>query len=198
MFAWLKLLRREHALPDDVTRPVRVDFVGKVISPNTCTSPITRFQAALIELVLVDWETIQAATSGSLLGPQRETDRFTPLGACRYGSGLVVADAHGRELFIESPGAPRILPLSMRPMPLDSPAPPELRDAVRLSEHMLSYRETRFCDGDRVRVIATVTRARIAPQAGLMRAFASGGYRDATTSVLVPVEGERLELRELI
>jgi hypothetical protein len=83
-------------------------------------------------------------------------------------------------------------------MPLDSPAPPELRDAVRLSEHMLSYRETRFCDGDRVRVIATVTRARIAPQAGLMRAFAAGGYRDASAPVLVPLDGERLELRELI
>ncbi|HEY2366405.1 MAG TPA: hypothetical protein VGH87_08470, partial [Polyangiaceae bacterium] len=114
MFAWLKLLRREHALPDDVTRPVRVDFVGKVISPNTCTSPITLFPAALIELVLVDWETIQAASTGSVWA-QRETDRFTPLGGCRYGSGLVVADAHGRELFIESPNAPRILPLSVRP-----------------------------------------------------------------------------------
>ena len=196
MFAWLKLLRREHALPDDASRPTRVDFVGKVVSPNTCTSPITSFQAALIEVVLVDWETIQTG-GGTLMGP-RDTETFTPLGGCRYGSGLVIADDHGRELYVESPNAPRVLPLSTRPLALDSPVPPELAGAARLSQHMLSYRETRFCEGDRVRVIATITRARIAPQAGLMRAFASGGYRDASAPVLVPVDGERLELRELL
>ena len=63
---------------------------------------------------------------------------------------------------------------------------------------MLSYRETRFCEGDRVRVIVTVTRGRISPQAGLMRGFGGGGYRDASAMVLVPSDGERLELRELL
>jgi len=196
MFAWLELLRREHALPDASSRPVRVDFVGKILSPNTCTSPITRFQAALIDLALVDWETIQVGGS-TLMGP-RDVETFTLLGGCRFGSGLVVADAQGRELYIESPNAPRVFPLSTRPLTLDTPVPPELAGAARLSQHLLSYRETRFCEGDRVRVIATVTRARIAPQAGLMRAFASGGYRDASGPVLVPVDGERLELRELL
>lgn len=197
MFAWLKLLRRERALPEDPTRPVRVDFVGNVVSPNTCTSPITQFRAAFIDLVLVDWETIQDGNR-PILGPSREVDVFTPLGACRYGNGLVIADGHGRELYIESPRAPRVVPLSVRPMQLDSPVPPELGEAARSSQHLLSYRETRLCEGDRVRVIATITRARIAPQAGLMRAFATGGYRDASAPVLVPVDGERLELRELI
>ena len=117
MFAWLKLLRREHALPDDATRPVRVDFVGKVVSPNTCTSPITRFQAALIDLAIVDWETTQ--THGAIMGPSREVETFTPLGGCRYGSGLVVADDHGRELYIESASAPRVVPLSPRPLALE-------------------------------------------------------------------------------
>jgi hypothetical protein len=198
MFAWLSLLRRDHALPDDPSRPVRVDFVGRVLSPNTCTSPITSFQASLIELVLVDAETIRETSGATILGPPREVERFTPLGGCRFGSGLVVADGQGRELYIESPTAPRVVPLSARPLTLDSPVPPELAGAARLSQHMLSYRETRFCEGDRVRVIATVTRARIAPQAGLMRAFASGGYREASAPVLVPVDGERLELRELL
>jgi hypothetical protein len=196
MFAWLKLLRRDHALPDDTTRPARVDFVGKVLSPNTCTSPITQFRAALIDLALMDWETIQVG--GNTLMGSRDVETFTLLGGCRFGSGLVVADDQGRELYIESPGAPRVVPLSARPLTLDSPVPPELAGAARLSQHLLSYRETRFCEGDRVRVIATVTRARIAPQPGLMRAFASGGYRDASAPVLVPVDGERLELRELI
>ena len=164
---------------------MRVDFVGKVLSPNTCTSPITQFHAALIDLVLVDWETVQSNAESS-----REVYRFTPLGACRYGHGIVVADAHGRELHIESPRAPRVVPLSNRPMPLDTPVPPELREAARSSQHMLSYRETRFSEGDRVRVIATVTRARVVLQAG--------GYRDASAPVLVPVDGERLELRELV
>jgi hypothetical protein len=196
MFAWLHLLRRDHALPDDTTRPVRVDFVGEVLSPNTCTSPITLFQAALIDLALMDWETIQVG--GNTLAGSRDVETFTLLGGCRYGSGLVIADAQGRELYIESPSTPRIMPLSSRPLTLDSPVPPELAGAARLSQHMLSYRETRFCEGDRVRVIATVTRARIAPQAGVMRAFASGGYRDASMPVLVPMDGERLELRELL
>jgi len=193
MFAWLKLLRREHALPDDPSRPVRVDFVGKVLSPNSCTSPITQFQAALIDLALVDWETIQ--TGGGTL---THVDTFTPLGGCRFGSGLVIADAHGRELFIESATMPRVVPLATRPLTLDSPVPPELAGAARLSQNMLSYRETRFCEGDRVRVIATVTKGRIAPQAGVMRGFGAGGYREASAEVLVPVEGARLELRELL
>ena len=196
MFAWLELLRRDRALPDAPSRPVRVDFIGKVLSPNTCTSPITQFQAALIDLALVDWETIQTG-SGTIMGP-RDVETFTLLGGCRLGSGLVVADDHGRELYIESPTTPRVVPLSTRPLTLDSPVPRELAGAARLSQHLLSYRETRFCEGDRVRVIATVTRARIAPQAGLMRAFASGGYRDASAPVLVPVDGQRLELRELL
>jgi hypothetical protein len=195
MFGWLELLRRDHALPDDATRPVRVDFIGKVRSPNTCASPITRFPAALIDLALVDWETIQG---GQLLGSSRVDEIFTPLGGCRYGSGLVVADDHGREIYIESPTAPRVVPLSVRPLALDSPVPQELAGAARLSQHLLSYRETRFCEGDRVRVIATVTRGRISPQAGLMRGFGGGGYRDASAMVLVPVDGERLELRELL
>ena len=196
MFRWLELLRREHALPDDVTRPVRVDFVGKVMSPNTCASPITKFQAALIDLALVDWHTIETG-SGTLMGSS-SVDTFTPLGGCRFGSGLVIADAHGRELYIESATTPRVVPLSARPLQLDTPVPPELAGAARLSQHLLSYRETRFCEGDRVRVIATVTRARIAPQAGVMRGFGAGGYRDGSGAVLVPVEGQRLELRELL
>jgi len=196
MFAWLKLLRREHALPDDVSRPARVDFVGRVLSPNTCKSPITLFQAALIDLVLLDRETI--VRSSTILGEPNETYNFTQLGACRYGSGLVIADDKGRELYVESVRAPRVVPIQGMPLALDSPAPPELAGAARLSQHLLSYRETRFCEGDRVRVIATVTRARIAPQAGVMRGFGAGGYRDGSAPVLVPVEGERLELRELL
>src|SRR5690242_17922375 len=130
MFAWLKLLMREHALPDDPTRPVRVDFVGKVLSPNSCTSPITRFHAALIDLALLDWETFQTG-SGTFT---REVEAFTLLGGCRFGSGLVVADVHGRELYIESPSTPRVFPLSARPLTLDSPVPPELEGAARLSQ----------------------------------------------------------------
>jgi hypothetical protein len=200
VFAWLKLLVRSHALPEDATRPARVDFVGKVLSSNTTTSPFTSFQAALIEVVLVDWETIQMG-SGSLTGP-REVERFTPLGGCRWGSGLVIADANGRELYIESTTAPRVVPLSPRPLALDTPVPPELVDAARLSQHLLSYRETRFCEGDRVRVIATVVRGRISPQAGVMSGFAGAnkamGYRDGSASVLVPADRERLELHELV
>lgn len=196
MFAWLKLLRREHALPDDVSRPARVDFVGKVLSPNTCESPITLFRAALIDLVLLDHETIVG--SKTILGEPNETHAFTQLGACRYGSGLVIGDDEGRELYIESARAPRVVPMQGLPLTLDSPVPLELAGAARLSQHLLSYRETRFCEGDRVRVVATVTRARIAPQAGVMRGFGAGGYRDGSAPVLVPVDGERLELRELL
>ena len=196
MFAWLKLLRRDHSLPDDTTRPVRVDFVGKVISPNTCTSPITQFRAALIDVVLLDRETV--IRGSTILGETNETYHFTQLGLCRYGNGLVIGDAKGRELYIESPRAPRVLPLSPLPLSLDSPVPPELQDAARASQHLLSYRETRFSEGDSVRVIATVTHGRIAPQAGLMRGFGGGGYREASAMVLVPVDGERLELRALL
>jgi hypothetical protein len=196
MFEWLELLRREHALPDDPSRPARVDFVGKVLSPNTCTSPITRFHAALIDLVLLDRETL--VRSSTILGEPNETYAFTQLGASRYGSGLVIADERGRDLYIESARTPRVVPMQALPLTLDSPVPPELAGAARLSHHLLSYRETRFCEGDRVRVIATVTRGRVGPQAGVMHGFGAGGYRDASASVLVPVDGERLELRELL
>jgi hypothetical protein len=196
MLDWVKQLVRARILPDDPATPARVDFVGRILSPNTCTSPITSLSAALLEIVLVDWETLVVG-GGSLAGP-REYERFTPLGGVRYGNGLVVADDHGRELYIESATAPRVMPLSSRPMVLDQQAPPELRDAARLSRHMLSYRETRFREGDRVRVIATVTGGQVAPQPGIMRGFAKSGYRDGLARVLVTVDGERLELHETL
>jgi hypothetical protein len=193
MFAWLKLLVRAHALPDaepERVGRVRVDFIGTVLSPNTCASPITDWNAALLEIVLVDLEHVQDR--------QGDHELYTPLGVVRYGNGLVVADAHGRELYIESATVPCIIPLSIRPMVLDAPVPPELAHAARLSRHMLSYRETRFREGDRVRVVATVTGGQIAPQAGVMRGFSGGGYRDGRARVLVPADGERLELHELL
>src|SRR5512143_3381037 len=112
MITRVKQLVRARTLPDDPDSPVRVDFVGRVLSPNACTSPITALSAALLEIVLVDWETLVVG-SGSLAGP-REYERFTPLGGVRYGSGLVVADDHGRELYIESATTPRVMPLSSR------------------------------------------------------------------------------------
>ncbi len=196
MFEWLKHLVRVRALPDHPAGPVRVDFVGRILSPNACSSPITALSAALLEIVLVDWETLVVG-GGSLTGP-REYERFTPLGGLRYGNGLVIADDHGRELFIESATAPRVVPLSNQPLVLDQPVPKELRDAARLSRHMLSYRETRFREGDRVRVIATVTSGHVAPQPGLVRGFATSGYRDGHARVLVVVDGERVELHETL
>ncbi len=196
MFAWLQHLVRARSLPDDSSALARVDFVGKIMSPNTCSSPITSLSAALLEIVLVDWETLVVG-SGSLAGP-REYERFTPLGGARYGNGLVIADDHGRELFIESATAPRVVPLSNQPLVLDQPVPQELRDAARLSRHMLSYRETRFREGDRVRVLATVATGQVAPQPGLVRGFATSGYRDGHARVLVPVDGERIELHETL
>ena len=182
---WLRSLRRARAFPDAPARPVRVDVVGKVTSPNTVTSPITWLDGSVIEIALVDREIVM---------PDRynpnEQESWTTLGAMRYGGDLAITDDAGRTLVIQQGVACRVVPLSMRPMNLDTPVPPDLEEAAARSEHILAYREVRFRSGDRVRVVATVRQGRIAALAG--------GYRDATDVVLVPIDGERVELHEML
>jgi hypothetical protein len=185
---WLSALFRDRELPDNATTPVRVDFVGRVVSPNDTTSPITGLTAAMLEIALVDWETILV---NQRLMDDRETDRFTTLGAARFGTALVIEDARRRSLFIDPLTALRVVPLSERPLVLDVPPPKELLDVAQKSRHMLSYREVRFREGDAVRVIASVQSGDVVMQAG-------GAYRDAVMRTLVPAPGERLELREMI
>lgn len=188
MFAWLKALFRAHELPIDPLSPVRVDFVGRVLSPNTITSPITGFSAAVLEVALVDWERVIQPQAGML--DDTERDRFTALGAMRYGNALVIEDAAHRTFVIEDLQALKVFPLSARPSPLDVPAPRELADAARQSAHLLCYREVRFREGDAVRVVATVRAGEVAGM--------GGGYRDATMRTLVPVTGEPLRLYEML
>ena len=61
---------------------------------------------------------------------------------------------------------------------------------AQLSRHMLSYREVRFREGDAVRVVATVRAADII--------VPGAGYRDGAMRTLIPVQGNRLELREMV
>jgi hypothetical protein len=188
MPAWLRRFFREHELPGDRSEAARVDFVGRVMSPNEITSPITGLTASMMEIALVDWETVLVRQRGLLV--DKEVDRFTTLGAACYGRLLEIQDNGGRRLVVESFRSLRVVPLSDRPLVLDSPPPPELADVVRKSQHMLSYREVRFREGDSVRVVATVG-------AGEVRATGEG-YRDSTRRALVPLEGERLELHEML
>jgi len=165
---------------------VRVDFIGKVISPNQCVSAITSWSASLLEIVLLDWKTED--TSGAM-EIQLEPESFTALGGVRYGT-LVVADANGRELHIRDVVTSlHVVPVSLRPLPLDVPVPAELDYAAQKSEHRLAYRETRFRENDTVRVRATVQRGEVVIQ---------DGYRDSPKRVLVPVPGEPIVLYETI
>jgi hypothetical protein len=189
LLTWFRALSRARELPEDGTTPVRVSFVGRVISPNHATSPITGFTASLLEIALVDWETLSVRRQGLL--QDRELDRFTTLGAARFGNPLVVEDARGRSLTIENEDAPRVVPLSERPLVLDVPAPKELAPVAERSRHLLSYREVRFRSGDSVRVVATVHFVEVMTPG-------MGGYRGSVLRTLRPVAGERLELHEMI
>ena len=188
MFAWLRHLFRAHELPDDPKEPVHVDVIGTVVSPNAVTSPITGLTASLLEIVLVDWETL--VTGSMSLAGESESERFTALGGVRWGGPLAIADAKGRVLTIGNIVSPRVLSVAPRPMVLDSAIPRELFEVARKSRHLLSYREVRFREGDRVRVLATV-QSILVPSVG-------GGYRGGVERALVPVEGEPLELREML
>ena len=177
--SWFTRLFRARALPADAPEPVDVDFVGKVVSPNTTTSPITGFTAAVMEIALVDWETVQVQNNRGF-GDSNEVDRFTTLGVARFGSALV----------IDGNVPLSVVPLSVRPLVLDRAPPRELFHVAQLSRHMLSYREVRFREGDAVRVVATVRAADII--------VPGAGYRDGAMRTLIPVQGNRLELREMV
>jgi hypothetical protein len=187
LLSWFRRLFRERSLPGETSVPVRVDFVGRVVSANTATSPITGLTASMMEIALMDWETV--FVHGSRLGDEREVDRFTMLGSARYGTSLVIKDGE-RSLLIEDFSAIKVVPLSPRPLVLDVPPPKDLADAARKSAHMLSYREVRFREADSVRVVATVRTGEVRVE--------GGGYRDAVMRTLMPVQGERLELHELL
>lgn len=182
---WLRRYLRVRTFPVAPRAPVRVDVVGKVTSPNVATSPITRLDGSLIEIALVDKE---------IIVPDRyesdEREAYTTLGYARYGGDLVIGDSAGGSLLVPRASAFEVVPLSMRPLNLDTGVPPELEAASRNSEHMLAYREVRFRQGDRVRVIATVRETQVLSSTGI--------YRGGTEPVLVPVEDERLELHEML
>ena len=187
--SWFTRLFRARALPADAPEPVDVDFVGKVVSPNTTTSPITGFTAAVMEIALVDWETVQVQNNRGF-GDSNEVDRFTTLGVARFGSALVIEDAARRTLVIDGNVPLSVVPLSVRPLVLYRAPPRELFHVAQLSRHMLSYREVRFREGDAVRVVATVRAADII--------VPGAGYRDGAMRTLIPVQGNRLELREMV
>jgi hypothetical protein len=127
-------------------------------------------------VVLVDRETIPSERYNEV----EPIVKLTELGETRYGKDLTIADDGGRVLVIHDVRAFKVVPLSTRPLELDVRVPAELSEAARLSQHMLTYREVRFRENDRVRVVSTV-RSELA--------LAQGGYRDGTRRVLVPVEG---------
>jgi hypothetical protein len=188
MFAWLKRFVREHELPEDPKAPVRVDFVGTVVSPNTIKSPVSDFVSSLIEIGLYDYE-IRNDTDmfgNRTISPERE--HFDLLGAVGLGS-LVVADRNGRKLFIEDATTVKVIPLSERPISLDTPLSGELAEIAKTSRHLLMFRETRFRETDAVRVRATVE---------MRERIVRDGYRDAVERRLVPVESEPLVLREML
>lgn len=187
MFAWLKRFVREHELPEDPTAPVRVDFEGTVVSPNTIKSPVSDFVSSLIEVGLYDHH-VQDDIDMFRAGESPNRERFILLGEVRFGA-LVVEDDNGRKLHIDDATAVRVVPLSERPIPLDAPLSGELATIARASCHMLMVRETRFRETDTVRVRATVA---------MRERVVADGYRDRVERILVPVAGEPLVLREML
>jgi hypothetical protein len=185
LFDWFARFRRPRAFPDEPHAPVRVDVIGWVVSPNVAKSPITEFDGAVIDVTLIDRETIPSDRYNDV-EPQV---RLTPLGRARYGAELTIADDAGRQLVVQRIDSFNVVPLSARPLELDVRVPPELANAAARSRHMLTYREVRFRQDDRVRVVATVTLGLITAQ---------DGYRGGTRQVLVPVEAERFELHEML
>jgi hypothetical protein len=189
MFAWLKRFMREHELPEDPKEPVRVDFVGTVVSPNVVKSPLSDFVSSLIEIGLYDFE---MRSDGDMFRSRTfaegEREHFDLLGAVVLGS-LVVADDKGRTLHIEDANVVMVVPLSDRPIPLDSPLSGELAEIAKSSQHLLMFRETRFRETDKVRVRGTVE---------MRERIVHDGYRDAVLRCLVPAEGEPLVLREML
>jgi hypothetical protein len=187
MFAWLKRFMREHELPENPKTPVRVDFIGTVVSPNVVQSPVSDFVSSMIEIGLYDYQMRNDPDifrSGTFA--QGEREHFDLLGALQYGS-LVVEDDNGRKLFIED--AVTVIPLSDRPIPLDVPLTGELAEIAKKSRHLLMFRETRFREKDTVRVRATVE---------MRERIVQDGYRGAVERTLVPTAGERIVLREMI
>jgi hypothetical protein len=185
MLGWLAGMFRARVFPDAPREPVRVDVVGKVLSPNLATSPITGLTGAVIDIQLVDVRSVPRNVYDD--DPPRE---YTWLGGTRYGNELVVADRGGRRLVIDASLPFRVVPLAKRPEPLDVAPPRELALAAQRSKHFLMYGEVRFRENDLVRVVATIKSAVVASQ--------DGGYRDATREVLVPVTDQRFELHELL
>jgi hypothetical protein len=188
MFTWLKRFAREHELPEDPKKPVRVDFIGKVVSPNVVKSPVSAFASSLIEIVLFDRE-LRRREEVVVARYDPERDVFTALGGVLIGS-LIVEDGKGRMLHIDEEAEPTVVPLPNNdPIALDSPLTGELAKAAQSSQHFLTYRETRFREADRVRVRATVE---------MRERVVAGGYRGAVERRLVPVRGEELVLHEML
>jgi len=186
MFAWLKHLVRSHELPVDPAEPVRVDVVARVLSPNVVTSPMTGMSAALVEVGLLDWLSLN--TDGGAAGPG-SIEHFTRLGSVVYGAELTVADARGTTLFIPAPAIKRFVPLTNRGLRVEKPLPPELVPFTRTSQHVLAYQESLVRENDNVRIVGTVRLG-----AGIERS----GYRDAPTQKLVAAESEPLTLYEML
>ncbi|HEY2368304.1 MAG TPA: hypothetical protein VGH87_18025 [Polyangiaceae bacterium] len=187
MFAWLQRFRRERALPENPTAPVRVDFEGTVVSPNNVPSPVSDFVSSLIEIALYD-HTVRNDADIFRAGESPDGEHFTLLGEVRLGS-LVVRDDSGRDLHIEDASIVKVVPLSTRPIPLDSPLTGALAEIAKTSRHILMVRETRFRSTDTVRVRATVA---------MRERPVAGGYRDTFERILVPIAGEPLVLREML